>query len=194
LEELMETFRIGLPHGWFGDRLGGRNTLVRTSDRIEAVMAALVVLIGVLAIPVAAALGTAFYELRSQAVAHRATLVRPVTATVTGSDRVVKASPTSIVYSAPITWNSLGVRHIGRLQSANELSAGDPVTIWVDDSGLLACAPESPRQVVIEAFVVAVMLWTLVMAICQGIRWLLCRALDHSRSARWDQELRTLLT
>jgi hypothetical protein len=190
----METFRIGLRHGWFGERLGGRNTLVRVSDRVEAAMAAFVVLIGMLTIPVAAAFGTACYDLRSQETANHAALIHSVTATVTGPERVVNASPTTVVYSAPITWHSSGGSHIARFRSTDELRRGDLVSVWVDDSGVLAAPPEPAAQVVVEAIAIAALLWTLVMGICCAISWAVRRALDRGRLAQWDQELRSLLT
>ena len=53
----MQTFTIGLGRGWWV-RLLGRNPLVRSSDRIEVMVLSLAVLLTVVAVPVAGAIGT----------------------------------------------------------------------------------------------------------------------------------------
>ena len=62
----METFTLAPVGGWIV-RAFGRNPLVRTSDRIEALLLILAVAVALAAAPIAGAIGTAVYEARSHA-------------------------------------------------------------------------------------------------------------------------------
>ena len=62
----------------------GRNPLIRISDRVEALVLVLAVVVSLLAIPIAAAVGTAVHDSRSSLYAEQAQARRMVTATVVG--------------------------------------------------------------------------------------------------------------
>ena len=66
----MQTFTIGLGRGWWV-RLLGRNPLVRSSDRIEVMVLSLAVLLTVVAVPVAGAIGTSVYDARTRITPRR---------------------------------------------------------------------------------------------------------------------------
>ena len=67
----MQTFTIGLGRGWWV-RLLGRNPLVRTSDRIEVMVLGLAVLLTVVAVPIAGAIGTSVYDAHTRVYAEEA--------------------------------------------------------------------------------------------------------------------------
>ena len=72
-DEALETFTVGLPQ-WPIFVLLSRNPLVRASDRIQVLAAALAVLVLLLSVPVAAAVGTAVHESRRELYAEHAEL------------------------------------------------------------------------------------------------------------------------
>src|SRR6476469_8095277 len=82
-EAAMDTFTLRLPRWPVLLRLAGRDPLVRTTDRIEALVVVLAVVVSLLAIPIAAAVGTAVYDSRRQAYAEQTHTRHPVAATVT---------------------------------------------------------------------------------------------------------------
>ena len=80
----MDTFTVRSPR-WLVVRLFGRNPLIRISDRIEALVLVLTVVVSLLAAPIAAAVGTAVHDSRSHLYAEQAQTRRTVTATVIDS-------------------------------------------------------------------------------------------------------------
>lgn len=77
----MITFRLRLPCRTIL-RVFSRNSLVRGTDRLEAVVMLLAVTVSLLTIPFAAAAGTAVHDSRSHVYAHQAQTRHPATATV----------------------------------------------------------------------------------------------------------------
>ena len=84
----MQTFTIGLGRSWWV-RLLGRNPLVRTSDRIEVMVLALAVLLTVVAVPIAGAIGTSVYDAHTRVYAEEAQTRHQVTATAIEGGKVV---------------------------------------------------------------------------------------------------------
>ena len=70
-QAVMETVTVGLPR-WPIVRLLGRNPLIRISDRVEAVVLVLAVLVSPLAASIAAAVGTAVDDSRRHLYAEQA--------------------------------------------------------------------------------------------------------------------------
>ncbi|MET0993627.1 MAG: hypothetical protein ABWY20_05890, partial [Mycobacterium sp.] len=68
----MDTFTVRLPRWPVLLRLAGRGPLVRTIDRIEALVLVLAVVVSLIAAPIAAAVGTAVYDSSRQAYAEHA--------------------------------------------------------------------------------------------------------------------------
>jgi len=97
----MQTFTIGLGRGWWV-RLLGRNPLVRSSDRIEVMVLSLAVLLTVVAVPVAGAIGTSVYDAHTQAYAEEAQTRHQVTATAI-EDGTVVMQPKSLSFTARAT-------------------------------------------------------------------------------------------
>ena len=79
----MDTFTVRLPRWPVLLRLLGRDPLVRTIDRIEALVLVLAVVVSLLAAPISAAVGTAVYDSRRQLYAEQAETRHTVVATVT---------------------------------------------------------------------------------------------------------------
>ena len=85
--EVMETFTLN-PRRWWILRLLGRNPLLRTADRIEALVIVSAAVVSLLAIPVAGAVGTATYDARHSLYTKEAQMRHSVTATVTDAGGV----------------------------------------------------------------------------------------------------------
>ncbi len=183
----METFTIGLRRPWWVGALG-RNALVRRSDRIEAIAVVLAVLFSVLAIPVAAAIGTSVHDQRARTYAQEAQNRHQVTATAT-ADGHAAAQLRTIVFFAEATWSEAGRTHRGDVEWPGRAKAGDHQTIWVNDKGDLAAPPSPSSRADSEAVSVALVVWLAVTEAAAGLAYLVRHRLDRRRYAQWDREI-----
>jgi hypothetical protein len=111
-EDAMDTFTVRLPRWPVVLRLAGRDPLVRTTDRIEALVFVLAVAVSLLAAPIAAAVGTAVYDSSRQAYAEQAHTRHTVTATVTdvpASQQILRTGTTTV----SARWIAVGAEHTG---------------------------------------------------------------------------------
>jgi len=103
-EAAMDTFTVRLPRWPILLRLLGRDPLVRTTDRIEALVLVLAVVVSLLAAPITAAVGTAVYDSSRHIYAEQAHTRHTVTATVT---RTVRTTQCVIVtFGYRISWST----------------------------------------------------------------------------------------
>jgi hypothetical protein len=184
------TFTMGLPRCPITS-LAGRNPLVRTSDRVEAVIWALTIVVSLLAIPMAAAIGTAVYDSSRHAYAEQALTRHIVTATVTDDD-APKISRTDTI-TVQARWVAAGTAHTGAVQAPSTTQAGDHVQIWVDDDGSPAEEPAATARAATEAATAAVAL--VIGAV--GLTTILFSAtrimLDRIRATGWQRDIDNLV-
>src|SRR5262245_37084832 len=109
--DVMETFTIGLGHRW-RVHVFGRSPLVRRSDRIEALVLVLAVMLTVLAVPVAGAIGTLVHDARARMYAEEAQTRHEVVATST-ADGMVVPQLRSVAFAAEAAWTDSGIDHSG---------------------------------------------------------------------------------
>jgi hypothetical protein len=148
-----DTFTLRLPR-WRFVRLLGRNPLIRLSDRIEALVLALaVVMVSVLAGPIAATVGAAVHDSQSRSYAEQAQNRHTVTATVTG-DKFVRRDTFGQTVTVPARWFAAGAEHTGAVPAPPRVKTGDSVDIWVGEDGgssrtsnLVRCGPRCSRIV-----------------------------------------------
>ncbi|MGH3677775.1 MAG: hypothetical protein ACRDU5_18985 [Mycobacterium sp.] len=95
-DDALETFTVRLPR-WPIFGLLSRNPLVRRSDRIEALVLALAVVVLLLAVPVAAAVGTVVHDSRRDVYAEQAQTRHVVTATSVAAAAAILVAGTRAV-------------------------------------------------------------------------------------------------
>jgi hypothetical protein len=190
-DEALETFTIGLPQ-WPIFGLFRRNPLLRATDRIEALAAAVAVMVSLLAIPVAAAVGTAIHDSRRDAYAQQHHTRHLVTATITDDTAAQKISRTNTVTMAA-RWSAAGAEHTGVVTAQSATKPGDHVAIWVDNNGALTDEPTSTSRAGVDAVTVALFMWAGVTAgaavLVAGIE-ALC---NRIRAIRWQHGIDTLV-
>ncbi|WP_328358740.1 hypothetical protein OG976_05040 [Mycobacterium sp. NBC_00419] len=186
----MDTIVPG-PRGWFW-RLFARNDLVRRSDRIESVVSILAVVVVLLALPVAGAIGTAVHASRSavyqEQVRTRHTVAARVLADSTSSVRPYAAS-----FDVHARWRDRGRAHEGVFGLDRPASTGEQLTIWVDEAGDYAGPPTPHRRAVSDAVVAGVVLWLSVVTVVAALTGLVRFRIERRRHAQWDRELRGLV-
>src|SRR6478735_4167796 len=151
-DEALETFTIGLPQ-WPIFGLFRRNPLLRASDRIEALAMAVAVMVSLLAIPVAAAVGTAIHDSQRDVYAQQHHTRHLVTARITDDTAAQKISRANTVTMAA-RWSAAGTEHTGAVTAQSATKPGDQVAIWVDDNGALTDEPTSSSRAGVDVVTV----------------------------------------
>ena len=188
----MDTFTVRLPRWPVLLRLAGRDPLVRTTDRIEALVFVLAVVVSLLAIPVAAAVGTAVYDSSRHIYAEQAHTRHTVAATVTdvpASQQILRTGTTTV----SARWTAAGAEHTGTVKAQSTAKAGDTLEIWVDNSGAQVPAPAPTANAAAEAAMGAVVIWICVTAIAATLFTLTRTVCDRIRFTRWQHDLDNLV-
>jgi hypothetical protein len=187
----METFTINLGRCWIIRALG-RNPLVRTSDRVEALMLVLAFAVALIAVPVAGAIGTSVHDARARLYAEESRDRHPVTANVT-EDATKTVEDTRMVATAPARWRVNGVDYVETVKVDPQTKVGAPVEIWVDGRGNHAGPPTPAQQAGIDALVAGTASWLAVMTGVAGLWGCLRAGLTRRHARGWDRELRMLV-
>lgn len=189
----MQQFTITWGRYWFS-RIAGRNPLVRGDDRIQAWLLLLAALVTVLALPVAAAIGTAVYDAHSRSYTEEAKHRHTVTATALENSTIeVGPGPADVSFHVRASWTVAGSDHVDVVEWADEATAGDHADIWVDDiTGEPVDPPRQPSRAAGDAVGVALSVWFAVMAITASTAYLTQLRIVHHRDIQWDRELEAL--
>jgi hypothetical protein len=188
----MDTFTVRLPRWPILLRLRGRDPLVRTTDRIEALVFVVVVVVSLLAAPIAAAVGTAVYDTSRRAYAEQAETRHTEAATVTdvgASPQIVRTGTTTV----PARWTAAGAEHTGEVKAQSTTKTGDSVEIWVDNNGAQVPAPSPSTHAATEAAMGALVLWICMVAIAATLFTVTRAACDRIRFRRWQHDLDNLV-
>jgi hypothetical protein len=185
----METFTLNA--GTWIRRLATHGPLVRTSDRIEAAVALLVLILVLFAVPVAGALGTTAYDTRAhEYAAQRLTSHRVDAITTDGS------SPSKMRYQdafvTPVQWQFAGKQHIDTIRTPVRLKPGDHKPVWVDAAGNRTVAPLTDRDAAIDAVSIAIASWIAVAGAGAAVLIVVHSRVNRRRYAGWDRELEDL--
>ena len=163
----MESFTLRWPR--VGILLGlGRNDLLRISDRVESIATAIVVIIAIVAIPMAAAVGTSIHETRSKANAEYVASLHHIKASVVGDGTPKRESLYKVVYSTPVRWNAAGGDRTATVQWSEMVRPEDHIMVWVNESGELTEGPAPVDQAARDGISIAIMLWSTVVAVSAG--------------------------
>jgi hypothetical protein len=185
----MDTFTIGSLGPWWLRALVRSNPLVRRSDRIEAFVLVFAVLLTIVAIPIAGAVGTSVHEERSRLYAEQAQSRHQVMANAVEEGQIV-GNHRSVAFAAEATWTDAGIAHQGVVPWSDKAKVGDQQGIWVDDHGDYVPPPASPSRATGEAVAVGLLILLGVAELVFASVHLIRRRLDDRRSAQWDCEIK----
>lgn len=169
----------------------GRNPLVRTVDRLEALGMMIAAVVSICAIPVVAAMGTEVHESRSQFYADVARHRHTVLAT-TVEDSVTTVRANSLRFDVRAQWNDAGRSHVANVEAPTAMKRNETVEIWVDDGGDVAHEPPSSDQAGFEAVGTAVLAWFSLLATVVGVLAVVRQRANRARYETWDRELAEL--
>ena len=177
-------------------RLGfERNPLRRRTDRIEAVIRLVAMVLVLVAVPLAVigvgqrAGQLALRQANAQRAAEHqvtAVLLRPAQATG------ILDPYTSVQLTYVLArWQPSGQpSRSGQVLAAVGARAGSTVTIWIDHSGALASPPPDHRDIVGDVAIAALTAGLVTGLLLLGSNALARRALDRRRLRAWDAEWR----
>lgn len=186
----MEMFTVYWGRTWWV-RLLGRNHLVRSSDRLETCVAALAVIAAIVAIPFAAAFGSAVGESRFSTYVEQAR-ARHQTGATALETATLHAQVYSQSYTVRAKWAAAGSVHRATVSAPGMVRAGEKFDIWIDDQGGIANPPTPPSEAATEAVGWGVLSWSAGLLACSAVLYGLHRGLDRARYADWDRELDAL--
>lgn len=170
----------------------GHNPLIRTTDRVEACVLAIAVVIAVLAVPVALAFATGVHDSRSRALDSAPPTSHEVTATVV-DNTVTAVKGYTLDVTAKVTWIVDNVEHKASVDVPRQMQPGDQLRVWVDDAGRLAEPPRTAATATRDAVLAGIGVWTVGIG-CVAVLFVLIRMrLNTIRAAGWDREFRHLV-
>ena len=188
-EAAMDTFTVRLPRWPTLLRLLGRDPLVRTTDRIQALVLVLAVVVSLLAAPIAAAV---VYDSSRHIYAEQAHTRHTVTATVTDvpvSQQILRTGTTTV----SARWTAAGTEHTGTVKTQSTAKTGDPVEIWVDNTGAQVPAPTPTSRAAVEAATGALVIWICVAAIAATVFTVTRAVCDRIHFTRWQHDFEHLV-
>jgi hypothetical protein len=168
-----------------------RNPLVRVSDRLEALTFVAVLMLVVLAIPMAAQIKADTYDSTLHRANEQAQSRHSVQAVVVqGSMGLPTDFDTPLYVTAQ--WHDGSRLRTETVASPATVKAGEPLTLWVDTTGRVVPAPLTPTDAEVSAITFASTAWVLI-AVFSGLLALAVRfGLDRSRARAWERELQLL--
>ncbi len=189
-DEALEPFTVRLPQ-WPIFGLFRRNPLLRASDRIEAMAMVVAVVVSLLAIPVAAAVGTAVHDSRRDIYAEQHHTRHLVTATITEDTAAQNISRTNTATMAA-RWSAARAEHTGAVEAQSPTKSGDHVAIWVDNNGKPTDERTPTTQAGVDAVTAALFMVAGVTAVATILLAGTRAMLDRIRAIRWQHAIDTL--
>jgi hypothetical protein len=169
------------------------NPLRRGSDRAEAwVRIALIVLFLVASPLAAAALGQLTSDASARAARAQAANEHQVTAIL--SHRVSKSANDPLYGSAEFAWAGArwtapdGQQRVGQVPAPVGSPAGRHIAIWVDSAGRLLYPPIGEGQIASRVIAVVALTPAILGVVLLGVLWLTRRLLDRRRLGHWASE------
>ncbi|MHA6798757.1 Rv1733c family protein [Bounagaea algeriensis] len=178
---------------WLRSALRSGNPLCRRVDRVVAGLTALFATAALLAAPAAAVAAAEVHRDLQRRAASTMRTAQPVQAVLVSQPRM--QSPAGNGYyqqsaKATVQWNNQAGTRSRTVDVPLDLSRGDTVRVWVDQSGDRVPPPMSSPIRGLVAGITGVLLWLLAAVAC----WLLsrvCQVVGRRHAARfWDHEWR----
>jgi hypothetical protein len=175
--------------------LAGNSPLLRRSDRIQARVLVLAVVMVLCAVPMcivparahqAAVLSRADEQLRTLQPVD-AVVIPP--ATTASPSRMAGASRT-----VRVQWKAAFEDRTADIRTRAITRPGDHIRIWLDTDGDPVPAPLSHTDATTQAVAYGIAIWLVVAGACAMLYLLVRRILDRRRFAAWEQEWRRLST
>ena len=183
-----------LPHRRLARRIWPyRNAMARAADRVEAAALLIVVLLGLIMTPLAAARGSEAYA-NQRFVTEQQNRARQATTAVLLADPppFSTTSPGRVVHGKTAVgarWSLPdGSSRVGPVLADDWLRSGTRVPIWIDQTGNPVDAPATSDTAIVAGLRTALIWWLAVMVVLAAGYAALHLLLSRSRAAGWHRE------
>lgn len=184
-----EAFTLN-PHTWLIARIVGRNPLLRRSDRIEAFVIVLALVVSLVAIPVTGVVGASVYSARWRQYDQQAHTRHTVTATVISARATAERESNQAVVQAK--WPVGADERSGSFEHRKPVKPGDRIQVWVDTAGNLTPPPTPAWRAVGDAVLTAMTVLLIVGLAITWLRSVVGSRLDRTRDAQREHEIACL--
>ncbi|MFD3401327.1 hypothetical protein ACFWUU_11645 [Kribbella sp. NPDC058693] len=170
----------------------GHDPLRRRVDRIEAAFLLVAVVVALLVIPAAAALGTTLHDHAAESAAEERASVHQVHArTLESTANAVPSTLGLSTTSVRVKWqDSVGTSHEGKTDVLLGTAVNADVLIWIDQAGAMTGAPPTSSDSAALGTAIALtfplLAWPAIFAAFRLAR----RPLDRHRAYEWAREWR----
>ncbi len=177
---------------WCGRHLRavGFNPLIRATDRIESLAVLTALTVALLAVPVTAHAGAQMSDSGMRTVDEQTHSRHPIKAVA------MEHASLSADFDGPshvrAQWQEGTRLRTERLITPATVNAGEPIPIWLDDSGRVVAAPLTPEDATLSAVVAAGALWVTIATCLALLAYTVRVGLHRSRGREWDRELALL--
>jgi hypothetical protein len=169
----------------------GFNPLVRASDRLEALAALAVLVAALFGVPVATQAGTLIYDAGVRTANQQAHSRHPVEAVALNGSVSMPAELSGPAY-VRAQWRTGTQLRTEPIITPDTVHAGEPLTIWLDDTGKVVAAPLTTDDARLSAVSAAGTVWVTIVACSALAAFVIRRGLDRSRDSAWERELHLL--
>ncbi|TPG34952.1 Rv1733c family protein [Mycolicibacterium hodleri] len=169
----------------------GFNPLVRASDRLEALAVLGVLVVALFTVPVAARAEAQVYEAGVRTADEQAHSRHSIEAVAVDGSATLPADFEGSYY-VRAQWREGTRLRTEQVVDPATIRAGDPLTIWLDDTGTVVAAPLTPQDAKLSALGAAGTVWVAIVACTALLAFLIRKRLDRTREHGWDRELRLL--
>jgi hypothetical protein len=174
----------------------GRNPLARRSDRVEAALLIVVVLGLLIALPLAALVGTNTYRgqfaisVEQQASRHltTATLVEDAPTPVPATEGVYLSANTGTTGVLARWALPGGAERIGTVAANPGTAAGTEVPVWLSAAGDAVPAPMTTSDAATTSVLAGIFSWLVIALGLAAVYWTTRLIMDRRRAAHWDRE------
>ncbi|WP_199255095.1 Rv1733c family protein [Mycolicibacterium mengxianglii] len=180
---------------WVLRALGRRNPLIRTSDRLEALAIVMVFVVALLAIPFASQAGDNAYDAHMRLIDEQLRTRHSVEAVVVpAADSSVTPVAGRYTRTGPTRaqWREGDEVRTEVVPNPTAAAKGEPVTVWLDSTGKVVAAPDTPQTASAVAAGRSWTVWSAAVVLAVLMVWALRKGLDRFRATSWERELQLL--
>jgi hypothetical protein len=165
---------------------------MRTSDRVEAAVTALGVLVVVIATAWAGVAGTMIHDTETQKYLEQARTRHALVANAVDDSAPAGAAETT-ASTVHARWQVDGINHADVIATRDAVKAGAPLQIWVDDTGNQVDQPTPVARADRDAWTAALVGWLIVAVAVAHVVDVVHAHVKRMQNAQWDREIRSLV-
>lgn len=166
----------------------GSNPLVRASDRLEALVLFAVLVVALFAAPVAAQAGTQVYDDGMRTAGEQALHRHSVQAVAVDGSTSLLADFDGAAFTR-VQWREGTQSRTEQIITPTTVKAGEPLKVWLDDTGKVVAAPLTTDDARLSALGAALTVWVAIVVCSALIAFVIRRRIDRSRDRAWEREL-----